>query len=251
MTAPVQAREITAALKLLYPHARLSTSEQEDGTFLVRMPAASARYWGAERDPQYAAAWVTRSLPRAVEIRSVRPDTQAGGGTALVTLAVAGPDQPRPADPGLGRGIPVYQTVDDVIGDFPATRPVRNMIQAAVDGGLRPHLLPTRSPHGPRYRVQLQGLTIPHLLGTLDISDTKGQFADAWLIKGSGPERRYHRNEAGLVRKEIYAARDQYQAETVSRGSVTAHLPAGRTGPATARQRPSGTTRQARPRGPR
>ena len=212
--AGVEARDITAALRLLYPHISLSTSAQEDGTFLVRMPEATARYWGIERDARHAAAWLSRNLPRAVEIRGVRFDKRVTGNRALVTVAVSG--QPRPADPGSSRGIPVYATVGEVIGDFPATRPVRALIQAALDGGLRPHLDPSRSPHGPRYRVLLWGVGATPLTGVLDISETTGRFAEAWLSWGRGPETRYRQDQVGVVRAAITSARDLHRAETTS-----------------------------------
>jgi hypothetical protein len=208
----ITGRDITRALRKLYPDIPNGHIRQEGGTFLVGIPGRIARYWGVERDPRHAAAWITRNLPRPVEIRGVVHK----GGTAFVTLAVS--DQPRPADPGSSRGIPRYTTVDEVIGDFPATRPVRALIQAALDGGLRPHLNPSPSPHGPRYRVVVQGDGRNSLIGVLDISETKGQFAEAWLVQGNGPEIRYRRDQVRLVREQITAARDQRRDEAASRG---------------------------------
>lgn len=214
--AEVRPRDITAALRQLYPHISLSATAQAGGTFLVRMPEATARYWGIERDPRHAAAWLTRNLPRPVEIRGVRIDKRATGNIALVTVAVSG--QPRPADPGSSLGVPGYATVGEVIGDFPATRPVRALIQAALDGGLRPHLDPCRSPHGPRYRVLLWGTGETPLTGVLDISETTGRFAGAWLAWGRGPETRYGQDQAGPVRAAITSARDLHRAGPAAPG---------------------------------
>ena len=244
--AEVRARDITAALRQLYPHTALSAAAQHDGTFLVRMPEATARYWGINRDPRQAAAWLTRNLPRPVEIRGARIDRRGTSSTALVTLAVS--DQPRPADPGSSRGIPAYTTVGEVIGDFPATRPVRALIQAALDGGLRPHLDPCRSPHGPRYRVLLWGAGETPLTGVLDISETTGRFAEAWLARGRGPETRYRQDQAGLVRAAITSARDLHRAETAAAGD--AHRPAGAEFPGPVQPRPATRPGRGRPGAP-
>jgi hypothetical protein len=219
MTTPpagITAQDIARALRKLYPRIPLTYSQQEDGTCLVGMAERIARYWGVERDPQRAAAWIGRDLPRPVEIRDVFYEG-ATGRTAFVTLAVS--DQPRPADPGSSRGIPLYATVDEVIGDFPATRPVRALIQSALDGGLRPHLDPCPSPHGPRYRACLWGVGENPLTGVLDISETTGRFAEAWLAWGRSPETRYRHDQASVVRAAITTARDQHRAETAARGS--------------------------------
>jgi hypothetical protein len=245
--AAIAARDITAALRMLYPRIPMSASRQEDGTYLLRVPESTARYWGAGRDPQRAAAWLSRNLPQPVEIRGVRLDRRAAGTRALVTVALSG--RPRPADPGSSRGIPVYATVGEVIGDFPATRPVRALIQAALDSGLRPHLDPCRSPHGPRYRVLLWGMTGDPLTGVLDISETTGRFAEAWLASGTGPETRYRQHQVGLVRAAITSA--GHLDAGAARSPGTTSFPAGpldgvpetRTGRGTRAARPASTCR--------
>jgi hypothetical protein len=209
--AGITARDITAALRLLYPRIPLSASAQEDGTFVVRMPDATARYWGVERDPQRAAAWL-RKLPRPVEIRGVRIDKQAGGNSALVTLAVSG--RPWPADPGSSRGIPAYATVGEVIGDFPANRQVTGLIRLAIDAGCRPHLYHAPSPHGHRYRVDLWHVNPELLHGVIDVMEVSGRFAEAWYSWGRGDERRT--SVLSEIRQQLTSARDLHRGQTVA-----------------------------------
>jgi hypothetical protein len=225
--AEIAYRDIILALHGLYPHSSLSASLEEDGTLLVRMPPRTARYWGVERDPQYAAAQVTRNLSRPVEIRSVSFDRQLDGDTAaLVTFALAG--QPAPAGPRSPDDMPLYATVDEVIGGFPATRLVRVMIQAAIDGGLRPCIDPSPSPRGPRYMVELCGVDTA-LGGFIEVSEVKGQFAGAVLLWVNGWEIPYGRDQADLVRKEITGARDLHRAQMALRGRRTGGTAAGTT----------------------
>jgi hypothetical protein len=184
----VTARDITSAIRGLYPRIRLLRADRlEDGTFTVRMPARPARYWGIGRDHAYAAAWLSRRLGWHATITGADFTPSADGEQALVRIAVD--DGPLPPDPGSSRGIPVYTTVDQVVAGFPANRIVRGLIQAAIDAGLRPHLAPEPSRHGRRYRVGLWGTAQPDpLVGVFDVSEARGRFVRAWLAWGRGDE---------------------------------------------------------------
>ena len=187
----VTTRDITAAIRGLYPHIRkLSTEAQEDGTFAVQIPAATARYWGIGRDHAYAAAWLSRRLGRHATITAAEFTRSVDGDRALVRITVD--NGPLPADPGSSRGIPVYETVDQVIGGFPANRIVRGLIQAAISASLRPHLAPERSRRGPRYRVMLWSTAeATPLVGCFDVTEAGGRFVRAWLAWGRGDEQPY------------------------------------------------------------
>lgn len=203
----ITARDITAALRMLYPNARPSTTANPDGTFTVRMPAASARYWGIGRDNAYAAAWLTWHLPEPVDITKVEWTRTAQWHGAIITVTRA---SAWPEDPRSSAGMPAYLSVHDVLGDqFAATRPVRLLISAAIDAGLCPHIDPQPSPHGPgRYRVIVCGLAEDSLFGAIDVHGETGRFAEAWLTPGNtGREIRYGQGTFAQVRAQIYTAR--------------------------------------------
>lgn len=192
-----EARAVAAALRALYPDADITSRTQTDGTIRVTMPARPARYLGVTRDPAYAAAWIGRDLPAQVRIAAV--DFRDRARTAVLTLEPA-EDAARPPRPGGGDAIPLYPTIGQVLGDFPATRPVANLIAAAITARLRPHLDPSPSPHGRRYRVLLWDVDPDGLHGVIDVFEDSGRYADAWLSWGRGNETRYGAGQAAMAK---------------------------------------------------
>ena len=141
----IRARDITAALRHLYAHAPIRTWAGPDGTATVRLTPAVARYLGVGRDNHQAAAWISVYAPYGVRVTGYDWTSQA----VMVTLART--EHSRPADPRRSAGVPSYQTLDQVTGDFPANRMVTGLIRLAIEAGCRPHIGPQRSPHGRRY----------------------------------------------------------------------------------------------------
>jgi hypothetical protein len=266
--AEITARDITAALRRLYPGAPIRTWAHDDGTATVRMPPPVARYLGVGRDAHAVAAWISCYAPYGVRVTGHDWTPQA----VMVTLART--EHGKPADPRGSTGVPSYRSVDQVAGTFPVSRMVQNLIKLAIDAGCRPHLAPERSPHGRRYRVQLWHVNRELLHGCIDVFEESGKFAEAWLQWGRGHERKTA--DPAEVRAAITSARDLHRVEAAARrprrgsgiGNTSAHLtslesaaaaacegaqlPGG--GPVPSRQRAGNTAggaRQARPRSPR
>ncbi len=196
MTAGLAARDITTALRGLYPRDPITTTAA-GGAFIVKMPVAVARYW--VRDPAYGGAWLSCRLRFAVEITAVGLARAGTSGPLVAAVTVQPvPGGLLPPDPGSTRGIPLYTAVREVVGDFPATRTVRAMVQVALDAGLRPHTDVAPSPHGRRYRVMLWGTGPRPLCGCIDVYEESGRYAAAWLTWGTGPEAHYGRGNSPL-----------------------------------------------------
>jgi len=211
VTARLAARDITSALRGLYPRAPITTTTTAGGgEFTVKMPPGVARYW--VRDPVYGAAWLSCRLRSAVEIIAVGSARAGTSGPLAAAVTVRPvPGGLLPPDPGSTRGIPLYSTVREVIGHFPAVRTVRAMVQVALDAGLRPHTDIAPSPHGRRYRVMLWGTGTRPLCGCLDVYEESGRYAAAWLSWGTGPEAHYDQGQLTAVRAQIATAKAQHQ----------------------------------------
>jgi hypothetical protein len=196
------ARAITAAMRHLYPPpVRISTQADGDGRYTLRLPAASAHYWGVARDPARAAQWINRDLPVQVAITASEVVARDTTHTCYVHLAETG--APRMPDPGTLDGLPAYETVAEVLGDLPATAGVKALVKVALRAALRPHIDPCRSPHGPRYRIGLWG---DGLWGVIDVHDGSGTFAEAWLMRPGDPaETRYPHGTYSQVRARLTA----------------------------------------------
>ena len=221
----VAARDITAALRTLYPDAKITCRANPDGTATVRLPALCARYLGAGRDYQQVAAWISVYAPYGVQVISASPDDCA------VTLARQGA---KPADPRTSAGVPAYATTEQVTGEWPANRQVTGLITLAIDAGCRPHIDPQRSPHGRRYRVGLWHVDPELLHGVVDVMEESGRFAGAWYSWGRGPERRA--GDPGEIRQQLASARDLHRGRTVA---GDAHRLAGAEFPASVSPRSS------------
>ncbi len=207
MTAGLAARDITTALRSLYPRDPITTTTT-GGAFTVTMPASVARYW--VRDPAYGAAWLSRRLRSAVEITAVGPVRAATSGPLAAAVTVQPvPGGLLPPDPGSTLGIPLYAAVREVLGDFPATRTVRAMVQVALGAGLRSHTDLAPSPHGRRYRVMLWGTGPRPLCGCIDVYEQSGRYAAAWLTWGTGPEAHYDQGQLAAVRAQLATAKAQ------------------------------------------
>ncbi len=208
--AGIAARDITAALRRLYPHAPIRAWAHDDGTATVRMPPGVARYLGVGRDAHAVAAWISCYAPYGVRVTGHDWTPQA----VMVTLTRT--EFSRPADPRGSTGVPSYRSVDQVVGTFPVSRTVQNLIKLAIDADCRPHLAPERSPHGRRYRIQLWHVNGELLHGCIDVFEESGKFAEAWLQWGRGPERKTA--DPAEVRAAITSARDLHRARTAPRG---------------------------------
>lgn len=217
MTGPLRPRGVTAALRQLYPSADIRTRTSPAGLVVV-LPARCARYLGIGHDNERAARWLSWQMKTPVtvvsEYVSERPERDAW---SAFTVA-PDPGVPLPPDPGGSQGVPVYISVEEVLGPFPATRPVRQLIQIVLDAGLRPHLDLAPSTHGPRYRVMLWGTGPTTLAGCIDVSEETGRYAEAWLswrdpdaspgTYGWGEETHYAKAQAAEVRRQLENARD-------------------------------------------
>ena len=211
MTSPgIRARDITAALRILYPAARLRCRANPDGTAEVRIPALCARYLGVGRDNHQAAAWISVYARYGVRVTGCDWVTAADGRFAVVTLARL--EHSRPADPRTSAGVPAYATAGQVTGEWPANRQVTGLITLAIEAGCRPHIAPQRSPHGRRYRVGLWHVNPDLLHGVIDVLEESGRFAAAWYSWGRGPEQRT--GEAGEIRQQLVSARNRHRAAT-------------------------------------
>jgi hypothetical protein len=232
--SPVRARDITAALRTLYPAANLRCRANPDGTAAVRIPALCARYLGVGRDNHQVAAWISVYAPYGVRVASHEWGTASGGAFAVVTLART--EYSRPADPRTSAGIPTYQTAEQVTGEWPANRKVTGLITLAIAAGCRPHVAPQRSPHGRRYRVGLWHVNPELLHGVIDVLEESGRFAGAWYSWGRGPERQT--SDPREIRQQLASARDLHRAEgrTPRSGLVSG---AGMAGAATHHLRPA------------
>jgi hypothetical protein len=225
VTGPQRPRGVTAALRALYPSADILTRTSPAG-LVVSLPARCARYLGIGHDNARAAAWLSWHMKTPVTVAPAAPS--AGIAAWVEFTVVPDPGGPLPPDPGGSQGVPVYATVDGVLGPFPATRPVRQLIKTALDAGLRPHLDLAPSTHGPRYRVQLWGTDPTTLAGCIDVSEETGRFAEAWLMwrqEGASPgrygwadEKHYAKAQAAEVRRQLENARDLHR---VTRRGVT------------------------------
>jgi len=204
----VRARDITAALRALYPAATLRCRANPDGTAEVRIPALCARYLGVGRDGHHAAAWISVHAPYGVRITGYDWVTVGGRPFAMVTLARL--EYPKPADPRTSAGVPAYATAGQVTGGWPANRPVTGLITLAIGAGCRPHVAPQRSPHGRRYRVCLWHVDPELLHGVIDVMEASGRFAGAWYSWGRGPERRT--GDLGEIRRQLISARGLHRA---------------------------------------
>jgi len=218
-------RGVTAALRALYPNAdirtrtpaRLPDLPPAPPGLTVYLPARLARYLGIGHDNRRAAnylGWHMRTpvaITRWDGVNSTDPGAYADFTVAPDDTALA-----IWADPGGTYGVPSYSTVEEVLGPFPATRPVRQMIQIALDASLRPHLDLAPSPRGPRYRLLLWGTDPATLSGCIDVSEETGQYREAWLMwrdpavharYGWGEEKHYGRTQAAEVRRQLENAR--------------------------------------------
>lgn len=184
MTAPDArtARQITAALHQLYPRAPIRTEITGPGRFLVRMPDAAARYWGAGRDNAYAAAWLAWHLGRPVRVPGLSTIVNGQGRTALVAVHLAA--GPMPPDPRGSAGMPVYETPAQVLGELTATRTTKSLVHLAIKGGLRPHVDPAGPDHG-LYCVLLSFPSRDGLFGGIWISETSGTAVRATVHWGN------------------------------------------------------------------
>ena len=205
----VRARDITAALRTLYPAANLRCRANPDGTADVRIPALCARYLGVGHDNHQVAAWISVYAPYGVRVTGHEWGTAAGVAFAVVTLART--EYSRPADPRTSAGIPTYQTAEQVTGEWPANRKVTGLITLAIAAGCRPHVAPQRSPHGRRYRVGLWHVNPELLHGVIDVLEESGRFAGAWYSWGRGPERQT--SDPREIRQQLASARDLHRAE--------------------------------------
>lgn len=199
-------RRVAAALRRYYPAAAITARVTAD-SLTVTVPAAVARYWGVRRDPPRAAALLSHDLRIPLVITGARDLCVRPGSTVLTEVQLTSGDEPLPPDPSSGPGMPVYATVAQVIGDFPANRQVMALIKSAIDAGCRPHLDWDRSPRGRRYRVGLWHVDDQLLHGCLDVYEESGRFAEAWLQWGRGDERRV--TAAAQVRAQLIVARDR------------------------------------------
>jgi len=202
----VRARDITAALRALYPDARVRCGANADGTATVQMPAWCARYLGVGRDSHQVAAWISVYAPYGVRVTG--DEWASGSQVAVVTLARV--EHSRPADPRTSAGVPAYATAGQVTGGWPASRQVTGLITLAVEAGCRPHVAPQRSPHGRRYRVQLWHVDPQLLHGVIDVMEASGRFAEAWYSWGRGDERRT--GDPAELRQQLRSARDLHRA---------------------------------------
>ena len=200
----IRARDITAALRHLYARAPIRTWADPDGTATVRLTPAVARYLGVGRDNHQAAAWISVYAPYGVRVTGYDWTSQA----VMVTLART--EHSRLADPRRSAGVPSYQTLDQVTGDFPANRTVTGLIRLAIEAGCRPHIGPQRSPHGHRYRVCLWHVNPDLLHGVIDVLEDSGRFAAAWYSWGRGDER--PTSDPGEIRRQLTSARDLHRA---------------------------------------
>jgi hypothetical protein len=229
----VTARDITAALRTLYPDAKITCRANPDGTATVRLPALCARYLGVGRDSHQVAAWVSVYAPYGVQVISATPDDCA------VTLAR---QDAKPADPRTSAGVPTYATTEQVTGEWPANRQVTGLITLAIDAGCRPHIDPQRSPHGHRYRVGLWHVDPELLHGVIDVMEESGRFAGAWYSWGRDPERQT--GDPREIRQQLASARDLHRAQTAA---GDAHRLARAEFPASAPPRPSLQARHSGP----
>jgi hypothetical protein len=204
----VRARDITAALRTLYPAANLRCRANPDGTADVRIPASCARYLGVGRDNHQVAAWISVYAPYGVRVTGYEWGTAAGGPFAVVTLART--EYSRPADPRTSAGIPTYRTAEQVTGEWPANRQVTGLITLAIEAGCRPHVAPQRSPHGRRYRIGLWHVNPELLHGVIDVLEDSGRFAAAWYSWGRGPERQT--SDSREIRQQLASSRDLHRS---------------------------------------
>jgi hypothetical protein len=204
----VRARDITAALRTLYPAASLRCRANPDGTAEVRIPALCARYLGVGRDNHQAAAWISVYAPYGVRVTGY--DWITAGGDRFAVVALARMEYSRPADPRTSAGVPAYQTAGQVTGEWPANRQVTGLITLAIAAGCRPHVAPQRSPHGRRYRVGLWHVNPDLLHGVVDVMEDSGRFAAAWYSWGRGPERRTA--DPKEIRQQLDSARARHRA---------------------------------------
>jgi hypothetical protein len=208
----IRARDITAALRILYPAANLRCQANPDGTADVHIPALCARYLGVGRDNHQVAAWISAQAPYGVRVTGYDWTTRGGRPVAAVTLARV--EYSKPADPRTSAGVPSYATAGQVTGEWPANRQVTGLITLAIEAGCRPHVGPQRSPHGRRYRLTLWHVNPDLLHGVIDVMEHSGRFAAAWYSWGRGPERKTGDPEE--IRQQLASARDLHRAKTAA-----------------------------------
>jgi hypothetical protein len=204
------ARQITASLRILYPHAPIATSVAGPGRFTVRMPEAPARYWGAARDPAYAAAWLAWHIGRPCRIPGLTTIHNGQGHTALVAVELTG--GPMPPDPRGSAGLPEYDTPAQVLGDATATRTTASLVHLAIKGGLRPHIDPASPDHG-LYCVLISFPSRDGLFGGIWVSETTGTAVRGSFCWGNhAPQQRAA--GVGEIRRHLTSWLDLTQGRT-------------------------------------
>ena len=126
---------------------------------------------------------------------------------------------PFPVHPGGSLAVPAYTTVEQVIGNtaapgrglvgFPANRITAGLIKLAITAGCRPDPDASPSRHGRQYRVALWHTDAQLLHGCIDVQETSGRFAAAWLQWGAGDERKT--TDPGQVRTQLTSCRDLHR----------------------------------------
>lgn len=181
---PLKPREVTAALRRIYPPSvPVRSSATLDGSVLVSLGNPAGRYLGVGRDDRAAANLLGWYLRQPVTISG----HEYAAGSCAFTVA-PDPGGRWPVHPGGSEAVPAYTTTSEVLGDFPANRIAMGLISLALEAGCRPHLSPWRSGHGRQYRVSLWHTDPELLFGCIDVGEEGGRFAAAYLQWGRGPE---------------------------------------------------------------
>ena len=216
---PLKPREVTAALRRIYPPSvPVRSSATLDGSVLVSLGNPAGRYLGVGRDDRAAANLLGWYLRQPVTISG----HEYAAGSCAFTVA-PDPGGRWPVHPGGSEAVPAYTTTSEVLGDFPANRIAMGLISLALEAGCRPHLSPWRSGHGRQYRVSLWHTDPELLFGCIDVGEEGGRFAAAYLQWGRGPETRH--TDAQVVRQNLSSCRDLHRAETANRGVRPARSP--------------------------
>ena len=87
----VRPADITRALRKLFPHVDLSTSQAGPGEFTVTMPEVTALHMGLDRGREHDIGWLSRGLGAQVQVTAVEfPPRRrySHGPRAKVTLRV-------------------------------------------------------------------------------------------------------------------------------------------------------------------